>query len=59
MFVKIFKMLLIAILVLVVCTFLLMYTLFAIGNITGITGVIFALVPWIILTFVVIYFLKK
>lgn len=59
MFAKILKAISIALLVVVLCFFLTAYTLFAIGNITGVLGVLAAVTPEIIIAVLAIYFLKR
>ncbi len=59
MFTKILKVISIALLVVILCFFLVAYTLFAIGNITGFIGALTAIVPEIIIAALAIYFLKK
>lgn len=59
MFVKILKAVSIALLVVVLCFFLTAYTLFAIGNIAGVIGVLAAIAPEIIIAALAVYFLKK
>lgn len=59
MFVKFLKAIFVVFLVIVSCFFLIAYTLFAIGNITGPIGVLYAVAPEIIVLALAIYFLKK
>ena len=59
MFIKILKAISIALLVVILCFFLIAYTLFAIGNITGVVGVLAAIAPEIIIATLAVYFLKK
>ena len=59
MFVKFLKAIFVVFLVIVSCFFLVAYTLFAIGNITGPIGVLSAVAPKIIVLALAIYFLKK
>lgn len=59
MFVKILKAISVALLVVVLCFFLIAYTLFAIGNITGFIGALAAIAPEIVIVALAIYFLKR
>ena len=59
MFVKFLKAIFVMLLVIISCFFLIAYTLFAIGNITGLIGVLSAIAPEIIVLALAIYFLKK
>lgn len=59
MFIKILKGIVIAVLVVVLCSVLLGYTLFAIGNIDGVLGALAAVTPEIIIAILAVYFLKK
>ena len=59
MFVKFLKAIFIVLLVIISCFFLIAYTLFAIGNITGVVGALAAIAPEIIVLALAIYFLKK
>ena len=59
MFVKFLKAIFVVLLVIVSCFFLIAYTLFAIGNITGPIGVLSAVAPEIIIATLAVYFLKK
>lgn len=59
MFNRILKGVIIAILVVALCSFLLFYTLFAIGNIDGVLGALAAVTPEIIIAALAIYFLKR
>lgn len=59
MFVKFLKAIFVVLLVIISCFFLIAYTLFAIGNITGVVGALAAIAPEIIIATLAIYFLKK
>ena len=59
MFVKFLKAIFIVLLVIISCFFLIAYTLFAIGNITGVVGALAAITPEIIIATLAVYFLKK
>lgn len=59
MFVKFLKAIFVVLLVIVSCFFLIAYTLFAIGNITGPIDVLSAVAPEIIIAVLAVYFLKK
>lgn len=59
MFVKFLKAIFVVFLVIVSCFFLIAYTLFAIGNITGVVGALAAIAPEIIVLALAVYFLKS
>lgn len=59
MFVKFLKAIFIVLLVIISCFFLIAYTLFAIGNITGVVGALAAIAPEIIVLALAVYFLKS